>query len=1045
MSPKKIDEPDRQAADAADGVAICAIGASAGGLEAFEAFFKACPADTGFGFVLVPHLDPNHESLLTEILQCSTAMPVVQALDDTAVAANCVYIIPPNRDMAILGGALQLTLPEKARSKRMPIDGFLRSLAADQGARAVGIILSGTARDGALGLRAIVDAGGTGLVQDPGTARYDGMPQSAIKAGAASQVLAPELMPTLLLRLSKPGGHWPALPARVAADPPLAALNKILLQLRASTGHDFSLYKKSTISRRIQRRMTLNHIDSDADYVRCLKESPAEAQHLFRELLINVTSFFRDPEAFVMLKQSLLPALLENKPPGGVLRVWVAGCATGEEAYSIAMVLHELQSDMLVSQPERAVAIQIYATDLDDEAIAVARAGRYPAGIAADVTPERLRRFFIQEDGPAAGYKIKKDLRDMVVFAVQNVIKDPPFTRLDMLSCRNLMIYLEPELQQRLINTFHYALRPQGLLFLSTSESISSQPELFTALDRKWKLYQALDDGRVRGFLPSTRISGTTSSSFSATGATATTNTWQQHSTGGEMGPIHSHAGSAGKSGGQIADLSNRALLQSFAPASVTTDTDGNILYIHGDTGRYLRPAPGPANFNLLEMAREGLQPSLGTALLQAAAGAGLAGADPDKAAADSWPGDLVAVKTNGGFSMVRFTVRALARLSQQAPMLLVSFEEQAALAPSTALAGASLDMHDAESAARDRARIKELELKLAFANETLQTRQEEQQAFNEELKSSNEELQSTNEELQSSNEEMETSKEELQSLNKETITVNAELNSRIEQLTTVQNDMKNLLDSIGSGTLFLDHRLCIRRFTPAALKIYRLIAGDVGRPLTDITCNLDADQQQRLQADMQTVLDSLIPIEREVSSADGSWYLSRIQPYRTLDNVIEGVVVTFTNVSEFKRANLAAAHATALLAAARQAVTQLARELAEGIVDTVSEPLLVLDAALQVVSASRSFYAHFKVNPAETVGHKVYELGNGQWAIPALRELLENILPERRAMDGYEVRHDFPGLGPRRMVLNARRIVTADGDTELILLAMVAIDALAG
>lgn len=511
------------------------------------------------------------------------------------------------------------------------------------------------------------------------------------------------------------------------------------------------------------------------------------------------------------------------------------------------------------------------------------------------------------------------------------------------------------------------------------------------------------------------------------------------------MGPTSHTAGAAGAAGnspnklsGQIADLSNRALLQSFAPASVTTDSEGNILYVHGDTGRYLRPAPGPANFNLLEMAREGLQPGLRTALRQAAAG----GAGADKSAADCWPGDLVSVKTNGGFSMVRFTVRPLARLSQLAPMLLVSFEEPSTQASTTALPG---DAHGASAPTLERARIKELEAKLAFANETLQTIHDEQQAFNEELKSTNEELQSTNEELQSSNEELETSKEELQSLNEETVTVNAELNSRIEQLTSVQNDMKNLLDSIGTGTLFLDHQLCIRRFTPAALKIFRLIAGDVGRPLTDITCNLDAKQQHNLQADVQTVLDSLIPIEREVSTADGAWFLSRIQPYRTLDNVIEGVVVTFTDVSEFKQASLATLHATALLAAAKQTATQMARDLAEGIVDTVSEPLLVLDAALQVVSASRSFYAHFKVAPADTVGRKVYELGNGQWAIPALRELLESILPKSRAMDGYEVKHDFPGLGLRRMVLNARRIVTTGGDTELILLAMVAIETPAG
>jgi two-component system CheB/CheR fusion protein len=998
------------------GIGIVGIGASAGGLEAFEAFFKACPPDTGLGFVLVPHLDPGHESLLVEILQRCTAMPVLQATDEMRVEANRVYIIPPNRDMAILGGELQLTLPDVARGLRMPINGFLRSLAADQGSRAVGIVLSGTASDGTLGLRAILDAGGTSLVQEPGSARYAGMPQSAVNAGVANHVLLPEQMPQQLQRLPKQTGVQPS-KVRLAIGRSGHALNKILLQLRASTGHDFSLYKKSTIGRRVQRRMTLHQIEDDAVYARYLKENPAEAQLLFRELLINVTSFFRDPEAFVVLKQNLLPPLLEGKPAGSVFRVWVAGCSTGEEAYSIAMLLHELQGELL-SGNVPGLSFQIYATDLDDDAIAVARAGRYPASIAADVAPERLRRFFTKE--AEGGYKIKKEIRDMVVFAVQNAVKDPPFTRLDLLSCRNLMIYLEPELQQRLINTFHYALRPNGLLFLSTSESITNQPELFSPLDRKWKCYQARHEGREPKLAPLPSVP-----MHAAAVQTGTT--------GGDMSPKTSIPASHHKLSSQIAEISNRALLQAFAPASVTTDIDGNILYIHGDTGRYLRPAPGPASFNVLEMAREGLQGVLRTALLQAAAGAGsAAGGGP------GWPSELASVKTNGGFSKVRFTVRALPKPANQQPMLQVCFEEEPDAPdanPSTAAGDGSFE----------HARIKELEFKLNYANETLQNTHEEQQAFNEELKSTNEELQSTNEELQSSNEELETSKEELQSLNEETITVNSELNNRIEQLTSVKNDMKNLLDSIGSGTLFLDLKLCIRRFTPATLKIFRLIGSDVGRPLSDITCNLDLAQQQTMQADLQAVLDSLIPIEREVSTADGAWYLMRTQPYRTLDNVIEGVVVTFTDVSDFKRANIAAAQTAAELSAAKQAsaqlAVQLARELAEGIVNTVSEPLLVLDAHLQVVSASRSFYVHFKVEPADTVGHKIYALGNGQWAIPALRDLLENILPKNQVMDGYEVRHEFPGLGPRRMVLNARRIVTAAGDTEMILLAMVAIE----
>jgi two-component system CheB/CheR fusion protein len=1009
---------------------IVGIGASAGGLEAFDAFFRACPVDTGMAFVLVPHLDPGHVSLLTEILQRSTAMPVVEALDQIAVAPNHVYVIPPNREMAILNGVLQLSVPELVRGSRMPIDGFLRSLAEDQADHAIGIILSGTATDGTLGLRAILGGGGVCMVQEPSTAKYDGMPSSAINAGYATHILPVEQMPAMLVAVVKQGVFRQHV-APVAPEKVQSGINQILLQLRSATGHDFSLYKKSTIGRRIQRRMAQHAIEDEAVYARFLKGNLAETQLLFRELLINVTSFFRDPEAFVALKETILPALLKGKPPGYDFRVWVAGCASGEEAYSIAILLQELQDDIR-SAHEQELNIQIYATDLDDDAIATARAGRYPPNIAQDVTPERLRRFFTKDE---AGYKVKKEIRDKVVFAVQNVIKDPPFTKLDLLSCRNLMIYLETELQNRLIPNFHYALRPEGVLFLSTSESITSRPDLFSALDRKWKFYRAnhpLGNLHIKANVdmawatsPGTAgTSGTRSSSGTAPRLTDDVAT-------GKLNTSRA---------GNVAALSTHALLQNYAPASVTTDSHGNILYVHGDTGRYLRPAPGPVSNNVVEMAREGLQLDLRHAINTAAS------------ASEPTLNKEVAVKTNGGFSTVRFSVRALPRHKSGEPLLLVSFEDVAGIGESTgkAAAGKAVPAKPARgkrgTAAQftqtpEAARIEELERELAYARENLQATSEEQQASNEELKSTNEELQSTNEELQSSNEELETSKEELQSLNEETITVNSELNAKIEQLTSVQNDMKNLLDSIGTGTLFLDHQLVIRRYTPPAVKVFRLIGTDVGRPLSDITSNLDgAHLAAALQADLQTVLDTLIPIEREVRCIDDAWYLARIQPYRTLDNVIEGVVLTFTPVTDFKLASEAAQRAAAELAATQQAATQLARELAEGIVNTVVEPLLVLDGGLQVISASRSFYEHFQVAAGQTVGRKVYDLGNGQWDIPALRELLEDILPQNQVMDGYVVEHDFPGLGPRRMVLNARRIVTALGNTELILLAMVAI-----
>ncbi len=992
---------------------IVGIGASAGGLEAFEAFFRACPVDSGIAYVLVPHLDPGHVSVLTEILQRCTSMPVLEAIDQIAVAANHVYVIPPNREMAILDGVLQLSGPELVRGQRMPIDGFLRSLADDQAERAIGVILSGTATDGTLGLRAILGAGGVCMVQEPATAKYDGMPRSAIDAGYVTHVLPVQQMPTMLTEITRQALYLRR-PPQLEPQRTLSGMNQILLQLRASTGHNFAQYKKSTIGRRIQRRMAHQGMEDEASYAHFLKGNPGEAQLLFKEMLINVTSFFRDPEAFVALKNNVLPTLLSSKPPGYQVRVWVAGCASGEEAYSIAIVLHEWLEEFRAHHDQE-LTVQIYATDLDEDAITVARAGRYPINIAQDMTAERLRRFFSKDD---AGYKVKKEIRDLVVFAVQNVIKDPPFTKLDLLSCRNLLIYLEPELQDRLIPNFHYALKANGVLFLSTSESITNRSDLFAPIDRKWKMYRA-NHGVVPPLLkPSSDMAWTRGT----------------HGHGGVAGAaadvLATSRASTGRPG-NIAALSAHALLQTYAPASVTTDVRGNILHVHGDTGRYLRPAPGPVSNNVVDMAREGLQNELRLAINGAAARAELT------------LNQQVAVKTNGGFSTVRLSVRTLPRPRGGEPLLLVSFEDL------TTAAGEPARADDAPARRRgkrgaavsaDAVRIAELERELAYAKENLQATSEEQQASNEELKSTNEELQSTNEELQSSNEELETSKEELQSLNEETITVNAELNARIDELTRVQNDMKNLMDSIGTGTLFLDHQLTIRRYTPAAVQLYRLIAGDIGRPLSDIASNFGAQTAADLQTDLRTVIDTLIPIEREVRSNEGTCYLARIQPYRTLDNVIEGVVLTFTAVSAFKLARQAEQRAAAEPASGQQSPSQLTRELAQGFVGAVADSLLVLDADLRVVCASPAFYQQFQLASGQTVGHRIYGLGNGRWDMVALRQLLEDLLPKRQALDGFAVPHDFPGLGPRRMLLNARRLANTLGDTELILLTILAV-----
>ena len=709
---------------------IIGIGASAGGLEAFELFFKTISTDSGMAFVLVPHLDPGHASMLSEILQRNTTMPVHEAQDQTPIQANHVYIIPPNRDMALFHSTLHLSVPEQARGLRLPIDSFFRSLAEDQGERAICVILSGSGSDGTLGLRAVHGAGGVSFVQEPATAKYDGMPSSAVQSGLATYVLPVEKIPEQLVAYVKTiadTGVPPALPVPAVTS----AMTRIMMLLRSKTGNDFSQYKKSTISRRIERRMVVHTLaDTDA-YARYLHENPAEVQVLFKELLINVTSFFRDTEAFAALTKEALPRIFEGKPENYIFRVWVPGCASGEEAYSIAMLFSEYMNEI-----KQEFKIQIYATDIDDDAIATARSGMFPANIAIDVSPERLRRFFTKGEN---GFRIKKEIREMVVFAIQNVITDPPFTKMDLISCRNVLIYLEIELQNRVIPAFHYALRPGGILFLSPSEGIGNFVDLFASLDKKWKIYT------VRPSLASART--LVAQRFAWTGDK----------------PMRLPGDTPGiKDKTNFAELTRRVLLQSYAPPSVITDELGNIIYVHGDTGKYLQPAQGQATLNVIDMAREGLQLDLRSAIMAATL-------QKKPIIVKDLP-----VRTNGGIHGVELAVRPLADPEATRELLLVSFQE-------TELQPLGKSVPRKRSTAKGMTkRVEELEQDLAYTKENLQATIEEMQAANEELKSTNEELQSTNEELQSTNEELETSKEELQSVNEEIVTVNSELQAKI-------------------------------------------------------------------------------------------------------------------------------------------------------------------------------------------------------------------------------------------------------------------------
>ncbi|MCX9158502.1 PAS domain-containing protein [Niveibacterium sp. 24ML] len=930
---------------------VIGIGASAGGLEAFEKLFRHLPATSSMAFIIVTHLDPSHESILTEILQRATSMPIVEAHNQLAVEPGHVYVIPPNRDMAILNRSLQLSIPDRPRGQRMPIDGFLRSLAEDQGEHAIGIILSGTGSDGTLGLRAIIGAGGFSLVQAPQTAKYDGMPNSAIRAGYATHVLPPEDMPAALFAGLR---HISMQDSNTFGvnNPNTNALNQILMLLRSATGHDFSQYKKSNIGRRVERRMSQHDIGDIQIYARYVREHPAELHALFKELLINVTSFFREPEAFALLRNEVLPKLLAERPAEHVLRIWVAACATGEEAYSLAMQLREYMDE---TQSE--FRTQIYSTDLDDDAIATARAGVYAPNIAQDLTPERLNHFFVKED---AGYRVKKHIREMVVFATQNVIKDPPFTHLDLLSCRNLMIYMEPELQHRLVASFHYALNPGGVLFLSPSESVGRHVELFSAISTKWKIYRAIGSRSVLVDRAQDTPDGTTS---------GTRNTAMPREP-------------------NFAELTRRTLLRFYAPASVVTDLKGNIAYVYGDTGAFLRPAPGHATLNIIKMAHQGLQHALRSAMQTALQGTPTINRD-------------VVLKEDGTHRTISFSLRPISDRDFPEGLLLISFHD----VPSTPKPSRSKRTSAPSDKSTEVQRIEELERELAYTKENLQATVEEQQ--------------SANEELQSTNEELETSKEELQSVNEEIVTVNAELQAKIDQLARMQNDMKNLLDNISTGAIFLDEHLWIRRFTREATQVFRLVASDVGRPLADINSSIDGVELITLS---RQVLETLAPYEAELRCVDGRWYQVRIQPYRTLDNVIDGVVLTFTDITKRVLAERAA---------------ELQRQLASGIFNTVREPLVVLDADLSVISASRSFYQAFHVTETETVHRPIYELGNGQWNISALRDLLGSVLEQGQTFENHLVEHDYPVIGPRTMRVNARRVQNEGQQAPQILLAI--------
>ncbi len=949
---------------------VVGIGASAGGLEALERFFENMPDSLGMAFIVVSHLDPTHVSIMPELIQKSTKMKLYPAEDGMIVKPNHVYVAPANRDIAILHGTIQLIEPAQAHGFRLPIDFFFKSLSQDLGEKAICIILSGMASDGTAGLKAVKSELGMVIVQDPNSAKFDGMPTSAIKTGLADYILPPEAMPDQLIKYSLHKVKGILIDKSIPEGKIPDTFQKIFILLRNHTGHDFSLYKQNTISRRVERRMSVSQMDSIPNYIRLLQENPGEIDSLFKELLIGVTNFFRDPESFEKLK-SILTELVKSKPEDGKIRIWVPGCSTGEEAYSIAIILREC-----MNKAKKHLNVQIFATDIDSEAIEKARIGTF-SGIQPDVDKTRLKNFFTSSGDV---FHIKKEIREMMVFAPQSVIKDPPFTRLDLISCRNLLIYFHAELQKKIIPIFHYSLLPNGILFLGSSETIGGFVDLFSMLDKKWKFYKRRDSiYSVQPF-----IDFPLSHSIEKTYET----------------PMKTNEVK------NITQLAEKVILQNYSPDCVIITGNGDIVYIHGKTGRYLELTDGEAKMNIFEMARIGLKQELPALIRKVSS------------ARKGLTSEGIKIKPNGKTLLINLTVTPIKEPSEMRGFFLILFEEVLQQKKDSTNKKVHYDKKSEKI-------IKDIEHELKITKENLRSTIEALETSNEELKSTNEELQSTNEEMQSSNEELETSKEELQSLNEELITVNTELQNKNDELSGINNDMKNLLDSIDIPTIFLDRNLLIKRFTSHATKVVNLISSDIGRPINHMSTNIQYD---KLVEDATEVLRTLIRKEVEVQTKDGTWYQMRILPYRTSNNVIDGLVVTFTHIHKIKVAYEE-------IQKLNQEI-QLAQEYSNNIIDTVRDSLLILGKDLKVLSANRSFYKMFNTVSEKTVGKFVYDLQDNNWDIPELRKLLEEIIPESSFFEDYEVEYNFKD-GKRKLLLNAREIFQGDKESQLILLAI--------
>ncbi|MBD2067290.1 PAS domain-containing protein [Leptolyngbya sp. FACHB-671] len=957
------------------------IAASAGGLEAFTDLISHLPTNTGMAFVLIQHLSPDHESLLSEILGRVTEMPVQQVQDQMTVEPNEIYVIPPDNQMTLEDGIFHLAPRQKVQGKYMPGDVFFESLAVDRGNKAIVVVLSGMDGDGSRGLKAVKVAGGVTFAQCEASAKFDSMPNTAVATGYVDFVLPPQAIAAELVTISRSPLLSDSEPLRTVKELPEAddALTTIFALLRTTIGVDFTLYKPTTIERRMQRRMLLYKLESLEEYAQYLQEHPAEVQALYEEILIHVTSFFRDPETFEQLKTQVFPTISQNKTADTPIRIWVAGCSTGEEVYSIAICLLEFFSDRATVPP-----IQIFATDISEAAINRARSGFYSDSQMEAVSADRRNRFFV----PLAtgGYQISSTVRELCVFARHNLGGDPPFSNLDLISCRNVLIYLSDPLQERIMSLFHYSLNLTGFLVLGTSESVKTASNLFTSVDETAKIY--------------TRKLTSTRPLFSFT-------TRSYPVVGGERQPqvIETIANNF-----DLAREVDQLISNRYAPVSVVTNDQMHILHLRGDLDPYLRLSPGTTDLDLLLMAREGLTIPLRTALYQA---------QTQNLAVRQ---ERIGIETGerGSPTLLNLEVMPFKPATANTLYFLVIFE--AVLSPATQPTSTSAERQDPETLERE---IVQLRQALAAATQRelsaqahLQAVIQEHSYLNQSLRVASEEILSSNEELQSTNEELQTAKEEIQATNEELSTTNDELRSRNLQQNRDNSDLNNFVDSISVPILMLTNDLRIRRFTPAAQRLFNFISSDVGRPLNHLRTDFDVSNLESMALE---VLETLNTKEQELQTQGGNWYALRIRPYRTTENQIDGVTMVFLDIDTLKR------HAASL---------EMARNYAEAIVETVQTPLLVLNADMVVNTVNRSFCEMFQVSASETVQSSLFELGNGQWNIPQLRSALEEILVNHHQIQDLEVDRYFERIGQKTMLFNACKLQQSN-HTAMILLAI--------